>query len=74
MVYDRTLSSTDVRALSTMSNRVTDFTIGIGGTSIQEVRGKSLSTTIPIIYDLSGRRVHHPTKGIYIINGKKVIY
>lgn len=25
------------------------------------------------IYDLSGRRVTHPTKGIYIINGKKVV-
>ena len=27
-----------------------------------------------VIYDLSGRRVTHPTKGIYIINGKKVVY
>ena len=26
------------------------------------------------IYDLSGRKVNNPTKGIYIINGKKVIY
>ena len=26
------------------------------------------------IYDLSGRRVENPTKGIYIINGKKVIF
>lgn len=25
------------------------------------------------IYDLSGRRVEHPTKGLYIVNGKKVI-
>ena len=25
------------------------------------------------IYDLSGRRVENPTKGIYIINGKKVV-
>ena len=24
-------------------------------------------------YDLSGRRVTHPTKGLYIVNGKKVI-
>lgn len=74
MVYDRMLSSTDVRALSTMSNRVTDFTIGIGGTSIQEIKAKTPAQTIPIIHDLSGRRVHRPTKGIYIINGKKVIY
>ena len=26
-----------------------------------------------IIYDLSGRRVMNPTKGLYIINGKKVV-
>ena len=26
------------------------------------------------IYDLSGRRVTKPSKGIYIINGKKVVY
>ena len=25
-------------------------------------------------YDLQGRRVTHPAKGIYIINGKKVVY
>ena len=25
------------------------------------------------VYDLSGRRVLHPTKGLYIINGKKVL-
>ncbi|MBO7280004.1 MAG: hypothetical protein J6V00_02450, partial [Bacteroidaceae bacterium] len=25
-----------------------------------------------IYYDLSGRRVENPTKGIYILNGKKV--
>ena len=27
-----------------------------------------------VYFDLSGRRVDHPTKGIYIVNGKKVIY
>ncbi|MBQ4002693.1 MAG: hypothetical protein II600_01820, partial [Bacteroidaceae bacterium] len=27
----------------------------------------------PVIYDLSGRRVEKATKGIYIINGKKVL-
>ena len=27
-----------------------------------------------IIYDLSGRCVENPTKGIYIVNGKKVIF
>lgn len=27
----------------------------------------------PVIYDLQGRRVTNPTKGIYIVNGKKVV-
>lgn len=26
-----------------------------------------------VYYDLNGRRVEHPTKGLYIVNGKKVI-
>jgi hypothetical protein len=30
------------------------------------------STERAVVYDLSGRRVKHPTNGIYIINGKKV--
>jgi len=25
-------------------------------------------------YDLNGRRVEHPTKGLYIVNGKKVVF
>ncbi len=28
----------------------------------------------PVIYDLSGRRVENATKGVYIVNGKKVIF
>ncbi len=26
-----------------------------------------------LIYDLQGRRVENPTKGIYIVNGRKVV-
>lgn len=29
--------------------------------------------TAPVCYDFSGRRVEKPTKGIYIVNGKKVL-
>ncbi len=39
---------------------------------------RSLTPTLTegegVWYDLSGRRVENPTKGIYIINGKKVIF
>ena len=31
------------------------------------------SDTAPVIYDLQGRRVSNPGKGIYIINGKKIL-
>lgn len=42
-------------------------TTGIDGVKGQkeDVRG--------VYYDLQGRRVEHPTKGLYIVNGKKVI-
>lgn len=30
-------------------------------------------TNISIVYDLSGRRVAQPTKGLYIVNGRKMI-
>lgn len=41
--------------------------------SITEIEEVDNST--PIIYDLSGRRVTNPTRpGLYIVNGKKVLY
>jgi len=30
--------------------------------------------TTPIIYDVAGRRVMQPAKGLYIVNGRKVLY
>ena len=43
-----------------------------GETAIQSIDNGKL-TKDNVIYDLSGRRVENPTKGIFIINGKKVI-
>ena len=40
-------------------------------TSINEVRGK-MEDVSGEYYDLQGRRVANPTKGLYIVNGKKV--
>ena len=74
MIHNRELSATDARALSTMANRVTDFTKGEGGSGIwaigteQPAKGGKAKG----IYDLSGRRVSTPTRGLYIMNGKKV--
>ena len=40
-------------------------------TSIKSLRAKK--STSSIVYDLSGRRVHQPKKGLYIVNGKKIV-
>ena len=41
-------------------------------TGINAVKGER-SRVNDVIYDLQGRRVAQPTKGLYIVNGKKVI-
>lgn len=40
-------------------------------TGINELKGEN--GNVKTIYDLQGRKVDNPTKGIYIINGKKVL-
>lgn len=42
-----------------------------GTTNIDITEEVNLST--PVYYDLSGRKVENPTRGIYIVNGKKVL-
>ena len=51
-------------------------------TGINELKGENgtegrrpegLKSNVKTIYDLQGRKVENPTKGIYIINGKKVL-
>ena len=39
-------------------------------TGVDEVKAEN--GTVKAIYDLQGRKVDTPSKGIYIINGKKV--
>lgn len=72
MVHDRVLSRQEMSALKQMMSRVYD----LGATvDIEEVYNDNLPTPMSdgYLYDLSGRRVDHPTQGIYIRNGKKVI-
>ncbi len=80
MIYNRELSATDVRALNSMVNRVTDFTVGENGSgadAVEMIEAEPTSGTGKYtdgIYDLSGRRITKPvSNGIYIENGKKVI-
>ena len=42
-----------------------------GVTGIEDVKGEN--GNVKTIYDLQGRKVENPTKGIYIINGKKIL-
>ena len=71
IVYNRPLSSTEVLALNRMENRVFDF--NAWATGIEEITSDNHNINHNAIYDLQGRRINgKPTKGIYIINGKKV--
>ena len=49
--------------------------IGTGGgtTGIYQVESGKLKVESSEIYDLQGRRVENPTKGVYIQNGRKVV-
>ena len=44
---------------------------GEGTTGIKAIDNSQL--TIDNVYDLQGRRVAQPTKGLYIVNGRKVV-
>lgn len=70
MVFDRALSLTEVMALRQMTDRVFDFSSLASG-----VESVALSTQpVPTaVYDLQGRRVAQPSRGLYIINGKKIV-
>ena len=41
-------------------------------TSVKDVKSE-VAQVEKMVYDLAGRRVQQPTKGLYIINGKSVI-
>jgi hypothetical protein len=56
---------TGVKALGFGGND--DPTTGINGVSSEVLNGKA------VIYNLAGQRVTTPVKGIYIVNGKKVM-
>lgn len=73
MLYNRALPASDIRALNTMCNRLTDFTVGEGGTSIHQVETEPETDADDRIYDLSGKRTDRPQKGIYIMDGKKKV-
>lgn len=79
LIYNRELKADDVKALNAMMTRVNDFTPeGVEkAVSIGEITVDNVAATPSVrqgIYDLMGRKVERPTRGIYIVNGKKVLY
>ena len=61
------LTLTNAQAVQKLS-----FSFGQGTTGIDAIEAGTADKAATW-YDLSGRRVENPTKGIYIVNGKKVI-
>lgn len=59
-------------AVASVAANSIGFTFDFSGTTgIDAVEGENNGEVV--IYDLSGRRVENPTRGIYIVNGKKVL-
>ena len=44
----------------------------LSSATVTGVQDMEIKANDRLIYDLSGRRVQKPTKGLYIVNGKKI--
>ena len=62
------LTSTEAQA----KGFVLEFEDG-GTTGIETIEDTKQNTEDGVYYELQGRRVENPTRGVYIVNGKKVI-
>ena len=69
---NRAYLSTTTATTTTNPAPFLGFGEGEGTTSINSLT-PALSQGEGVYYDLSGRRVAQPTKGLYIVNGKKVL-
>ena len=74
MLYNRVLTSQELRGLYTLANRVYDFASDLTD-AIEIVENGKRPANNTSTYDLSGRKVAPASlkKGIYISNGKKII-
>ncbi len=70
ILYDRALSGTEVIGLTSMASRVYDFRV-LDPTGIESLSADAVSTGT-VLYDLQGRRVHRPQRGLYVKDGRKV--
>lgn len=66
-IYDKALDYLSIGALKKVANRVNSFTQTANG--ITEVCHEAAANSC--CYDLQGRRVEKPQRGLYIVNGRK---
>ena len=71
MIYNRALSADDVKGLNTLSNRVHDFSPS--SPDAIDVVDSDVHSRSSVTYDLTGRQVTSPSRGIFISGGKKVV-
>lgn len=75
MIYNRELSADDVKGLNTQLNRVNVFDAGtvVSIEDLPAVADADSGTPMQqTIFDLMGRPVTNPSRGFYIVNGRKV--
>lgn len=81
MIYNRVLTSREVRGLNLLADRVYDFAADLtSGVDLTTTTSSGESLGAEGIYDLSGRKIANGKsfnrkypKGIYIVNGRKVV-
>lgn len=79
LIYNRALSSTEIQNLYRAATRVTDFAAGTTGIAETSLDTSWRKGETDAVYDLLGRRIAISStssalpKGIYIVNGKKVL-
>ncbi len=74
MIYDRALSAEDVAGLYSILSRVNSFDDGSFATGIDSEIADIPAEAPKGIFDLMGRKVLAPEKGIYIVDGVKTCF
>ncbi|MBQ7443528.1 MAG: family 43 glycosylhydrolase [Bacteroidaceae bacterium] len=75
LIYSRSLTATDVRTLYQLTGRVTDFgpngQVGIGSIAVGGTGSNRAADSR--CFDLAGRRLSQPRRGLNIVGGRKVV-
>ena len=69
VLHNRVLSRSEINGLKPIMNRVYDISLGTN----TGIPSRTATYTEKSLYDLTGRHVERPSRGIYIQDGKKVV-